>query len=292
MEGQETVHSVSGPLCHSISDMRLFMTSVLAGKPWDFDSKVIPMPWRESEEAIIKNKVSSPSLTLGFYTSDGVVLPHPPILRGIRTVVQKLQEAGHTVVPWEPYKHDEALSILGKVYAADGGADIRSVLEASGEPNIPNISHYVQEGLPKTDINDLWSLHLDKWSYQCEYLAAIRALEEKLGKELDAIIAPVAPTAAIRHNKFEYYGYTTVVNLLDFTSVVVPVTFADKAVDMADPSHKPLNETDAIVQGEYDPGAYHGAPVAVQIIGRRLTEERTMAIAEEIGRLLGNETAS
>jgi amidase len=73
MEGQETVHSVSGPLCHSISDMRLFMTSVLAGKPWDFDSKVIPMPWRESEEAIIKNKVSSPSLTLGFYTSDGVV---------------------------------------------------------------------------------------------------------------------------------------------------------------------------------------------------------------------------
>ncbi len=38
-----------------------------------------------------------------------------------------------------------------------------------------------------------------------------------------------------------------------------------------------------------DPEAYHGAPIAVQIIGRRLTEERTMAIAEEIGRLLGNE---
>lgn len=38
-----------------------------------------------------------------------------------------------------------------------------------------------------------------------------------------------------------------------------------------------------------DPEAYHGAPVAVQIIGKRLTEERIMAIAEEIGRLLGNE---
>ena len=35
-----------------------------------------------------------------------------------------------------------------------------------------------------------------------------------------------------------------------------------------------------------DPEAYHGAPVAVQVIGRRLTEERTMVIAEEIGRLL------
>jgi amidase len=38
-----------------------------------------------------------------------------------------------------------------------------------------------------------------------------------------------------------------------------------------------------------DPSAYHGAPVAVQIIGRRLTEERVMSIAEEVGRLLGNE---
>jgi amidase len=38
-----------------------------------------------------------------------------------------------------------------------------------------------------------------------------------------------------------------------------------------------------------DPEAYHGAPVAVQIIGRRLTEQRIMEIAEEVGRLLGNE---
>lgn len=41
-----------------------------------------------------------------------------------------------------------------------------------------------------------------------------------------------------------------------------------------------------------DREAYHGAPAAVQIIGRRLTEERVMAIAEEIGKLLGNEVAS
>lgn len=38
-----------------------------------------------------------------------------------------------------------------------------------------------------------------------------------------------------------------------------------------------------------DAEAYDGAPVAVQIVGRRLTEEKVMAIAEEIGKLLGNE---
>ena len=87
MEGQETVHSVCGPLTHSIADMRLFMTSVLAEKPWEFDSKVIPMPWRQAEEDAIKTKIASKDLTLGFYNCDGVVsqlVSSPAILRILR----------------------------------------------------------------------------------------------------------------------------------------------------------------------------------------------------------------
>lgn len=73
MAGQETVHSVVGPLCHSIADMRLFMTSVLAEQPWSYDSKVVPMAWRQSEEDVIKEKIASKQLTLGFYNCDGTV---------------------------------------------------------------------------------------------------------------------------------------------------------------------------------------------------------------------------
>jgi amidase len=109
---------------------------------------------------------------------------------------------------------------------------------------------FVKNNLPKTDMNDLWDIHLQKWNYQCEYLAAIRAFEEKTGKELDAIIAPITATAAVRHNQFRYYGYATAINVLDFTSVVVPVTFADKTIDVKDNNYKPLTETDAIVQDE------------------------------------------
>jgi amidase len=39
------------------------------------------------------------------------------------------------------------------------------------------------------------------------------------------------------------------VNLLDFTSVVVPVTVADRGVDVRN-EVKPLSEVDAVVQGE------------------------------------------
>lgn len=74
MEGQETIHSVCGPMCHTIDDLRLFVTSVLAQMPWQYDAKVIPMPWRPAEEENIRRKMASGGLTLGFYSCDGNVL--------------------------------------------------------------------------------------------------------------------------------------------------------------------------------------------------------------------------
>ncbi|PMD62637.1 amidase [Hyaloscypha bicolor E] len=289
MEGQETVHSVCGPLTHSVKDMRLFVTSVLAEEPWKYDSKVIPMPWRQAEADIIKTKLGSGGLTLGYYNCDGNVLPHPPILRGVETVVSTMKKAGHIVVEWKPYKHDFAVKLINGIYAGDGGTDIFNTLKESGEPDIPNFKDLINPSLPKVDMNELWDIQLKKWAFQSEYLEQFRIAEEKLGKEIDAILAPITPTAAVQHDKFKYYGYASAINLLDFTSVVVPVTFADKSIDKKQENYKPLNDLDKIIQEEYDPGAYHGAPVAVQIVGRRLTEERIMAIAEEIGRLLGNE---
>jgi amidase len=99
-------------------------------------------------------------------------------------------------------------------------------------------------------MNELWDAQLKKWAFQSEYLEQFRLAEEKLGKEIDAIIAPITPTAAIRHNQFKYYGYASAINLLDFTSVVVPVTFANKSIDKKQEGYKPLNDLDKIVQEE------------------------------------------
>lgn len=121
--------------------MRLFAKSLLAEKPWSFDSKVVPLPWRQDEEDAMKTKIQSGGLTLGFYSCDGAVctlsscyilahfltfqtfqvLPHPPILRGIQTVVDKAKEAGHTVVAWKPFKHQQAVDFANQVYASDAG---------------------------------------------------------------------------------------------------------------------------------------------------------------------------
>jgi amidase len=202
-------------------DMRLFTTAVLAQEPWKYDSKVIPMPWRQSEADVIKPKLSSGGLTLGY-----------------------------TVVPWEPYKHPYAVDLINGIYAGDGGTDVFNTLKESGEPAIPNFGDLINPSLPKVDMNELWDIHLKKWAYQSKYLEQFRIFEEKHGKELDAIIAPITPTACIRHNQFKYYGYASTINLLDFTSVVVPVTFADKSIDKVNDSFKALTEIDTIVQKE------------------------------------------
>jgi amidase len=99
-------------------------------------------------------------------------------------------------------------------------------------------------------MNELWDVQLQKWQYQCEYLEQWRLREEELGKEIDAFIEPITPTATIRHNEFKYYGYASAINLLDWTSVVVPVTYADKDLDNKKTDYKPLSELDGTVQTE------------------------------------------
>ena len=49
------------------------MTSVLAQEPWKYDSKVVPIPWRQTEEDSIKARIASKGLNIGFYKSDGNV---------------------------------------------------------------------------------------------------------------------------------------------------------------------------------------------------------------------------
>lgn len=124
------------------------------------------------------------------------------------------------------------------------------MLNESGEPAIPNIQDLVKPSLPKLDTNEVWELQRQKWTYQCEYLEQWRLREAELGQEIDAFVAPITPTAAIRHNQFKYYGYASVINLLDWTSVVVPVTFADKDKDHKQDGYRPLTKVDGIVHAE------------------------------------------
>ena len=86
--GQLNIRVSCGPVCHTISDLKL-MTRVLIDWPQArYDPTCIPVPWREIDK-------SSQKLAFGLWEFDGVVMPHPPILRAMRQTADKLRAEGH-----------------------------------------------------------------------------------------------------------------------------------------------------------------------------------------------------
>ena len=79
-----------------------------------------------------------------------------------------------------------------------------------------------------------------------------------------------------------------VLTLSDFASCTFPVTFANKDLDKArdTKSFKQLSEIDGRIQADYDADFYHGAPVSLQCIGRRLEEEKVLEMVDIISTAL------
>ena len=108
------------------------------------------------------------------------------------------------------------------------------------------------------------------------------------GRPVDAIICPVAPTLAPKHNETKWWGYTSYWNLADYPAVVFPAhTFSKSSGRGEIERHRlnghhhhngTLNELDQTVQDEWDEDVYDGFPVCLQLVGRRLNEEKLLGI--------------
>ena len=77
-------------------------------------------------------------------------------------------------------------------------------------------------------------------------------------------------------------------NLLDFAACTFPVTFADKTVDKVRDMSKfnSRSELDGKIQADYNPDLYHGAPVSLQLVGKRLQEEKVLEMVEVVSEAL------
>lgn len=294
MDGQNSVLSVVGPLATTARAVRLLTQSLLSQKPWQYDPLVVDMPWRDAEEQAIRDIVKSASskgqLALAVLKTDGIVTPQPPVQRAITAVVEALEKAGHKVIEWKPPSHQRLLDITMKTWVYDGGKDVHGAFALSGEPISPQIKlSYGDKPKEEFTASQIAANNVEKRRFQKEYLDYWNSTVEETGTghPVDGVISPVAPYPAARPEKYNYYGYTAFVNGLDYTSVVVPVTTADKTKDKYADGYEPTSELDKKTFDDYDAEIYDGAHVSVQIVGRRYTEEKMLAIAEYVGGLLG-----
>lgn len=84
-------------------------------------------------------------------------------------------------------------------------------------------------------------------------------------------------------------GVTNYLLQLDYTAGCIPITHVDKEVDGLPAGFK-ISKLNGVAQGAYklyDAKAMHGLPVGIQVVGRRLEEEKVLAIMKRVEDALG-----
>lgn len=95
--------------------------------------------------------------------------------------------------------------------------------------------------------SDYWNSTADddgglvsQWSPDC----TADNTNDVIGQLVDAVIMPVAPHAAVIPGRFYHKSYTAVINLMNYSAAVIPVTKADKTIDIPDRNFEPLSPED------------------------------------------------
>ncbi|KAE8156430.1 amidase signature domain-containing protein [Aspergillus tamarii] len=279
-EGQEHVPSSIGPMARDLESIVYVSRSVANAKPWELDPKCVPLPWNEDTFQEIQDR----PIVVGLILDDGVVKIHPPIERALRELSAKIQAKGHEVVVWDATDHIEYIQLMDQYYTVDGGEDIRRDVAAAGEPFIPHVETLVNRS-KAISIYEYWQLNKQKVALQKRYLDKWNAIRSPSGKPVDVLLAPTTPHPAVPHRRLRWVGYTKIWNLLDYPAVTFPVDEVKAVIDGVQNKYQPRNELDAWNWDLYDVKAMEGHPINVQVIGKKLNEERVLGAANVIERL-------
>lgn len=276
--GQELAPSVIGPLSSSLDDISFVSKLLLKSEFWKQDPKVLRIPWEEFS--------ANRKFTFGVITDDGATRPHPPILRGLSELTEKLKAAGHEVIPIQIPSHIEMVHTLEAILGADLGKEIIDNCKLSGEPLVDCLGVFewaktdsmmsLDEWWTVSDkVDELRRVFLDYWNQSTPLLT-------KSGNAIDAMISPVSVSTSFPKGKKPAHlagtDYTGPFNLNDCCSIVVPIGKVDKLVDFkTDIKARSSSEADAY--NAYDPELYDKMPICVQVAAKKSQEEKVLKFA-------------
>ncbi|KAL4923468.1 amidase signature domain-containing protein [Aspergillus undulatus] len=262
---------------------------------------LVAQPWRVDPDLTVKGwepyEIQKP-LKIAVQWWDGVVQPHPPITRALRSRrrMPESRSEGRGLGQWpkELISHHEGWDIISSLYFPDGGEEVLGLLRQTGEPILPLTKLIIQEQPTVKNLTqqELWS-KIDSLSrqlcskrdqYRAKYARAWTTSGAEDGQEVDVILCPASFGAATPHDQSRYWGYTANWNLLDYPGAVFPVTTVDPVKDRVDTTYVPKNNQDKWAHEMYDPAKYTNAPVSLQVIGRRQCDEKVLAALGDIER--------
>lgn len=305
MPGQEGIPSVYSPMARTLDDLVYFTKSIVSMQPWTLDYTVHPIPWRETEPKA--------KLKVGLMSSDGVVPPTPAIARGLRMAAAALEKSGHAVQEIsfpENATPASGLQIASVLLNADGSKTWRAPFRSFEmcDPGASVMESYMSLPRPLRYFYYLYMHYIRRdplWASLLRYLGPLSSFEQwkwvakreafratwfewwsKPEQSYDFILCPVNATPALPHGAMRdavsSCGYTFLWNLLDYTAGVMPVTKVTPVKDELAHDWKPPNGVARGAYKHYDAQRMEGLPCAVQVVGRRLEEEKVLGFMKVV----------
>ncbi|UJR07732.1 hypothetical protein I4U23_012016 [Adineta vaga] len=279
LDGLESVTSVIGPMTRSLSNIYFLFKSILETKPWLIDPQVHNIPWRED----LFQEGRKEKLSFGVILFDQIVQLSPPVKRAMNMAIKALEQAGHEIIEWDTTDHPQGNNFLVKMFSSDGGEDIRKALELSGEPLMSGA--FIGSAETEMSVYETWQENVARRDYAIKYLEKWNQTKEKTstGRPIDGILSPIYALPAYPHDFKLTVGYTGIANLLQLSSVILPVTRVDPKLDQITDDYrqtKVLNEYDQLVKETYtDPSVFENCVVGLQVMCRRLEDEKAIGMA-------------
>ncbi|KAH6908789.1 amidase signature domain-containing protein [Coprinopsis sp. MPI-PUGE-AT-0042] len=300
LPGLEGIPLITAPMAGNLDDLEEFYRRVVLAEPWRYDHTCIPLPWRP-----INLQEEGRKLKWGVLWDDGAISPTPACRRALATVVTALRKQGHEVTDFTPPDVSSGLQTGYEILFQDGGIQAASFLQPGERLGAAAQSIVDLFRLPRIVKKLLAFFSSDPFtadSYESmhpktilENRAAIVARDEYrarwhkkwIDEGLDFVISVPHPLPAFEHGgaakaTLHSVGMTFVFNMLDYTAGVLPVTHVDKDVDGLPPNfttsseYSKMNSVAKGVYSVYEPEKMHGLPLGVQVVGRRLQEEKVL----------------
>jgi amidase len=254
------VECSTGPMCRSLRDMELFTKLIISAKPWLEDPKLIPMPWTGLNTTITK------PLKIGIIEHDGFIVPQPPVQRAISWAKERLTNPKYSALfeikPFTPYNAAEAWSHVRRMYWPDGGSETLKAIKEGGEP-VHSLTEWIMSDASPLDAEGVNQLRFQRDKFRFKFAESWNA------QDVDVIIGPAFVGPACAHDTAFYWTYTSYYNLVDYPGVVFPTPIKAEKGEKYREDYKPLSKECGHVNELWGRSEFEGAPVDLQINGRR-----------------------
>jgi amidase len=237
-----------GPLARTVADLRLLLP-LIAG-PDGRDPALVPMPLGDPETVPVGD------LRVAIYTDNGIATPTPETVQVVERATQVLDQAGAVVTVAVPPGIKRTSEVLGGIWAADGLAWVRLLLDRAGttEPH-PQLAGDLA-GAVSVSAAEL-TARIGAWD---DFKQTMLGFME----DYDLILGPVNAFPALEHHQWNDseasrgFSYTMTYSLTGWPAVVV--------------------------RGGTSP---EGLPIGVQIVARPWREDVALAAAQVLEDALG-----